>query len=164
MSVGVLRKQPLQEGDEVHLGAGGAYLSEHRPAGDAQGGDEDAGAAADVLGLAALDARWSRQAGWRLALRGSNAGLLVERDGLDAGLGTLRRQAIRVVASTVRWNAPHPADERYRAPVSPLRQPERSAPARPPAGGNCAGAPTIRAARARARSPTWARRPALAWA
>ena len=47
--VGALVEQPAQEGGEVRLGAGCADLRQHHPAGHAQGGEEDAGAVADVL-------------------------------------------------------------------------------------------------------------------
>ena len=76
------------------VGASGAELPEHRSAGDAQGRDEHAGTMADVLGLALFDMTRSRQSRRRLALEGLDARLLIDRDSLDAGFGTLGRQAI----------------------------------------------------------------------
>ena len=92
--IGVLGKQPGEEGGEIGLRAGLPELSEHRPAGHAKRRDEHAGAVADVLGLLALDAPGGHRPIRGLALARLDPGLLVDGDGLDAGGGTLGGGAV----------------------------------------------------------------------
>lgn len=94
VGVGILGKEPAEQGGAVRLGAAGAERAEQSDAGDAQGRAEHAGTNADVLGIALFDMTRSRQSRARLALNDLDARLLIDRDGLKTGFGTLGRQAI----------------------------------------------------------------------
>ena len=84
----------LEEASEVFFVAGVADLPDDLSRGDVEGGDQRLGAVAAVFELAALDPAWRHRPVWGDALKGLNAGHLVDRNRAVAGCAGLQRLSV----------------------------------------------------------------------